>query len=296
MALTSIELTVKNNEFKGYVEITSIPKAEPAENVAYVIVSRKQSGSQYNYKKIYEKEISGFEDLAFYYNDMTTKSGTSYDYFVELTDSNETGYTTYESDIVSNIECWFDGLFVGDENTQYLAPLDCETSTTRNTQSNYVTTLAGKTPYRISNSNLNYTTGQSSAIFMPLDEEMNPVKQYTKEYVEEVVSFLSDGEDKILKTSDGGMWYVSIDPNIQIDFNNHFAGYNRISFDWTEIDEMPSDVSADPIDKRLINKTIVLNGTYYPSQDSADGYNIVTVNVPSVRVSVQGHTLIYQTQ
>lgn len=295
MALTSIEFSVLNNEYKGYVEISSVLISEPSSNISYALLYRRPSNIGADYIKIYEKEISSADDLSFYCKDLNTRSGTSYDYYIELTDGNDVGYTTYEYGDMLGVESWFDGLFVGDESTQYLAPLDCETSTSKNTQLNYVTTLSGRTPYRISNTNLNYITGQSSAIFMPLDQNMDPIKQNTKEYTNQVVDFLSNGESKILKTSDGDIWYVSIDENIQIDFNNYYKGYYRVLFNWAEIDEVPFEISSESTASRLVGKMITENGTYYPSGDNADGYSFVSVNVPSVEVRVQGHTLIYQT-
>jgi len=50
---------------------------------------------------------------------------------------------------------------------------------------------------------------------------------------------LSDGTDKILKTSDGEVWYVSVDPGINITSDDHFIGSNKIEFNWTEIGDVP---------------------------------------------------------
>ncbi|MDV3427467.1 MAG: SGNH/GDSL hydrolase family protein [Bacillota bacterium] len=42
------------------------------------------------------------------------------------------------------------------------------------------------------------------------------------------------------------------------------------------------------VDKTLINKTVTINGTYISSDDSADGYSSVTVNVPSSGITPTG--------
>jgi hypothetical protein len=163
---------------------------------------------------------------------------------------------------------------------------------TRNNQVNYTTTIGARTPYRISNANTNYTTGSSSAIFCPIDMNGNPIKTVTKGYISEVVDFLTDGETKLLKTSDGDMWFVSIDPQIQISFDNYYIGSSQISFDWTEIDDIPYIIDREPGTAVLIEKTIIENGIYNASIDFADGYEKVTVAVPTLVGTVTNHCLV----
>jgi hypothetical protein len=128
---------------------------------------------------------------------------------------------------------------------------------------------------------------------MPFDVNGNPIKVLTKEYVNEIIDFLSDGTNKILKTSDGDAWCVSIDSGIQITFDGHFVGSSKIKFNWTEIDEIPDIIEDNRKEKKLIGKTIISNGTYYASRDLVDGYNEVFVGVPIIaNVTVSGHKLV----
>ena len=293
MALSTIDLNIQNNEIKGYIEIVCAPKQEKSSAIQFLLLFRRVHGKNEEYTKIYEKELNNTGDLSFILMDITTRSGYSYDYYIELTNDNETGYIVYEFGSIEDVQCEFDGLFIGNSEVRYLAPLDCKTSTNRITQVSYVTTLSGRTPYRVSNANTNYTTGQSSALFMPFDVNGNPTKVLTKEYVNEIVDFLSDGTNKILKTSDGDAWCVSIDPEIQITFDEHFVGSSKIAFNWTEIDEIPDIIEDNRKEKRLIGKTIISNGTYYASKDLVDGYNEVVVGVPIIaNVTVSGHKLV----
>lgn len=239
MALSSIIINITNDYAKGYMVISSTKKTTVSENINYVLISRRKHGINNNYEMIYEKAITSPNQLSFTYYDMTTRSGTSYDYYISLADNNTPSRTIIEFGNVNNIECWFDGLFIGNNSKQYLAPLNCSTNTTRNTQANYVTTLSSRTPYRVSNSNVNYTTGQSSALFTPLDANNQPTLQSTKEYIEEVVDFLNDGTEKILKTHDGEMWYVSIDPGVNVSHDDYYTGSSKIDFNWTEIGDVP---------------------------------------------------------
>ena len=239
MAITSINIAIKNNPIKGFIEFDSQKKTGASYRISYILISRKIHGEG-EYDRIYEKEITNVDQLTFYDFDIGVKSGTSYDYYVELTDGNSIGYTVIEFGEILNVGCWFDGLFIGNYEKQYMAPLNCSTSVIRNTQANYVMTLAGRTPYRVSNTSANYTTGQSSGLFMPLDNNKQPVKIDTKEYTREVVDFLVDGTEKVLKTSDGEAWLVSIDPGVEIPSSDYFTGFNIISFNWTEIGDIPA--------------------------------------------------------
>ena len=239
MALSSIGINITNNPFTGMIEITSVKQESASNEIMYILISRRKHDTEDDYERVYEKVIVTLDDLSFSDVDMSGKSGISYDYYVELTDDNTVNYNVIEFGEVNNVECWFDGLFVGNDDKQYIAPLNCNTSYSRNTQSNYVTTLSGRTPYRVSNTNLNYTTGKSSGLFVPLDSYNQPAPTNTKEYIKEVVDFLSDGTEKILKTSDGDAWYVSIDPGINISFDDRYIGSSMIDFSWTEIGDLP---------------------------------------------------------
>jgi hypothetical protein len=239
MALTSIDISITNNNLKGYVEINSTKTGSASSAISYVLISRRKHGLQYDYTRIYEKVINNVNQLTFSDNDLSVKSGETYDYYIELTDGISSGYTTIEFGEIENVACWFDGLFVGNEDGQYFAPLDCDTTTTRVTQASYVMTLAGRTPYRVSNSSANYTTGQSSGLFVPFDEDNTIEIQQTKEYIKEVLDFLTDGTEKILKTSAGEAWYVAIDPDVSVTSDDHYIGSSKIEFNWTETGDIP---------------------------------------------------------
>lgn len=239
MALVSINISIINNNYKGWIEFNSVKKQNASNEIMYVLIFRRKHNTLENYVRVYEKVITNLNQLNFSDMDLSVRSGVSYDYRVELTDGNSTGYTIIEYGNINNVECWFDGLFIGNDKKQYFAPLDCNTSITRNTQAAYVTTLASRTPYRVSNSITNYTTGQSSGLFAPFDINKQIDVQYTKDYIEEVVDFLSNGEEKILKTSDGEAWYVSIDPGISVSSDDHYPGSSKIEFNWTEIGDVP---------------------------------------------------------
>ena len=235
MALYSINVSIKNNPIKGGIEIISIKNEKVESNIDTLTIYKRKHGIENDYYIFDKISITDFDLLNYHCIDISTQYGVFYDYYFTLTN----GQTIIESKEFSNIECWFDGLIIGNEDRQYLAPLNCDTSITKNTQVNYVTTLSGRTPYRVSNASTNYVTGQTSALFTPLDEENQPIAIHTIEYINEVVDFLSDGTEKIIKLSSGGMWYVSIDSAISVPSNENYIGNNMVSFDWTEIGDVP---------------------------------------------------------
>jgi len=239
MALSSISIEIVNNPYKGCIEIKTEQATSELGEIEYLIISRKSDNDSEDIDRILEKKIESLDDLNYIYRDLSSICGVTYTYFVELTDGIEVGYSILESDTFSGIECVFDGIFVGDENKQYMAILNCSTSIVRNTQQNYVTTLLGRTPYKVSNANVNYTTGQSSGLFVRFDEYNKPIAEMSNSYRIEVIDFLTDGNDKILKTSNGDVWLVSIDSNVDLNFDDNYSGYNLISFSWTEIGDVP---------------------------------------------------------
>lgn len=239
MALTSISFTIENNPYTGSVDWNTENQAVSLGDIGFLSLYRRVHGINNTYFKIYEKEITSLNDLTIAESDFTAKSGTVYDYYIELTDTNTATATVLEFLTVNGIESWFDGLFIGNYEKQYMAYLDCSTTTKRSVQSEYVTTLNGRTPYVVSNSNINYTTGSSSGLFSRLDNRNQPIAEMTDSYRDEVVDFLTDGTNKIIKTNTGGMWYVSIDPEVNIENDDRYIGHNIISFNWTEIDDVP---------------------------------------------------------
>ena len=239
MALSSISISIENNPYKGYIDITSNRNVSSLGNIAYIHIFHRQYNVSQSYQKIYEIKVETLDDLDFIIHDYTCVAGLHYQYYIEVADGNQAGYTVLENETISNVECYFEGLYIGNDTSQYMAHLNCSTDIARNTQINYVNTLSGRTPYRVSNNNLNYTTGHSSGLFLQLDENGNIISERNSSYEKEVIDFLTDGTSKIIKTSNGGMWYVSIDQEVDMSDDDKYAGMNLISFSWTEIGDVP---------------------------------------------------------
>jgi hypothetical protein len=241
MAITSAIITVNNNDYMGYVEIESEKNTlSLPSGVSFMTIYRKKYNSTENLKKLFDIPILSVDDLTFSIVDITAKSGIKYQYTFDLGD----GTIPVETENI-NVDSWFNGMFIGDEKTSYMAQMNYKNDYNKNTKVGYVNTLLGRTPYRVSNSALNYAKGSSSGIFCNLDANNHIVPDINQQFAKEVVDFLTNGEDKLLKTSDGGMWYVSIDESVDVAFFDYYDGRYEISFSWTEInDEYVDDVAG----------------------------------------------------
>lgn len=230
-----ISVEAKNNQYRGGIELISTAITDSIENVTSIKISRKEHG-KVGWADVYTIDIENLSDLNFKLFDILTISGKTYSYGFDIMYGNQVIWQESANDV----ECWFDGLFIGNFDVQYIAGTNFETNARRNNQVEYVTTLAGRTPYRVSNAETNYSTGQSSGLFLKVTEDGKKfIPDYYHDYSKEVLDFLTDGTDKILKTNDGEAWLVSIDSGSSSPFNDHYTGMNSIKFSWTEIGDLP---------------------------------------------------------
>lgn len=240
MAISSANIVIENNEYKGGIEIKSTKATNSLGSISYMMIYRSYYNDIDSKVKLYEIALSSANDLTFELLDITSCSNHKYTYYIDLTNNNTSTATILQSATISGIVCEFNGMFIGDYDKQYFAQLDVSTNAVQNTQVNYVTTLSSRTPYRVSNANTNYATGQSSGLFFETDANNRLIVRDNRDYVNEIIAYLMDGNEKILKTSDGDIWYVSIDESASGQFNDRYKGKYEIQFNWTEIGDVPT--------------------------------------------------------
>ena len=234
--LTYINVTVENNQYRGGIEINSVANTENIGDVTSVKIWRKTEGET-SWNELHTIEVSSVDDLNFGLFDILSVSGKKYSYGIDVMADN----TIVESGLFDDIECDFQGLFIGNFDRQYVAGTNFKVDTTRNTSVEYVVTLSGRTPHSVSNANTNYSSGSASGLFLKLsDDKKKFVPDYDHSYSNEVLDFLTDYSYKILKTHDGQIWYVSIDANPSSPFNEHYTGMNQVQFNWTEVGDLPA--------------------------------------------------------
>lgn len=234
--LTYIDVSIENNPYRGGIEITSTAQTSTLGDVDAIKIYKRQVGGGLTWEEAQSIEVSSLDDLNFSLFDLATKSGKTYNYSIDVM----SGTTIIETGLIEGIKCEFDGLFIGNENAQYFAGMNATCNANRKTQVEYVTTLSSKYPYAISNANTNYATGNASGLFLKLrDDKKAFLPDVDHTYSDKVVDFLTDGTYKVLKTSDGQAWYVSIGDTVEVPFHDRFIGMNSISFTWTEIGDLP---------------------------------------------------------
>ena len=233
--LTYLSVETKNNPYRGGIEIESTTSKTSIGNVTSIAINRKRYDKT-GWISIYTIPVTTVDDLKFNLFDITVLSGKSYYYKIDVM----VGNNILESQILDTVDCWFDGLFVGDFNQQFIAGSNFSVDPVRNTQVAYVTTLNSRTPYRISNANTNYSSGSASGLFLKVTADGKKfIPDDDHSYSTSVLDFLTDGEGKVLKTHDGLGWYVSIDESPSSPYNDGYTGMNSIRFNWTEIGDMP---------------------------------------------------------
>ena len=222
------------------VRIASQALADSVGNIDTMSIQRRESGTT-AWQEMKQIAIAAATDFNFTLDDILTLSGRTYDYRVQML----SGSTPVESELYENISFFCNGMFIGNFNQRFIGRADITTDARKNIAVEYVTTLSGKHPFRVSNSELNYATGTTSALFLPLDP--NGKRLTRDDYLvatQKVLEFLCNGEDKILKLADGRGWYISIDNNPRIVSSNYW-GASPIEFSWTEIGEFPNTGLAE---------------------------------------------------
>lgn len=232
--LNYIKASFANSPGNGSIEIKVSPLVDVIENTLSITISRRDTSGG-SWVDVYKKEANTVNDLSFELFDILAVSGAKYHYNVDIYQGN----SFVESQLYENVQCYFEGLFVGNFKEFYVAGSNFKTDYKVNRLVEYVTTLSSKYPYAVSNAAVNYITGTSTGLFLETTSDGKKFDRDTySRMTDKVINFLRNGEDKILKTHDGHVWYVNIDASPQ-QVNSGFWGVNDIQFSWTEIGEVP---------------------------------------------------------
>lgn len=237
--LSSISVDIQNNIAYGCVDIVITPTSNNISVPLTLVVKHKEGNG--TAVSIFEKEYTTASSLNVTLRDILTIPQKEYEYTINVMRSNAIS----ETDTIAAGVCELEGLFVGDFEGQYIAQSNYNTTYKRNRDVAYVTTLSSRTPYRVSNSALNYTNGSSSGLFLELTQDGKRFERdLDSSFTTRVIDFLTDGNDKILKTHDGHIWYVSIDDTVSPEDSGYW-GANNIAFTWTEIGDVPTSGIAE---------------------------------------------------
>ncbi len=181
--------------------------------------------------------ITDADHLNFSFADYFARGrNTEYEYCVTyvLDDGTELPY------IMASTTSRFDGAVISDSAISYHVLLDPKiTNTTRNRESKVVTTLNGKYPYIFWGSESNYDSSNFSGTIIKNDGCDSWDFDGSYRYREDMINWLTNGDAKILKMSDGREWMMAVDGNVDVDNSEHLDKVS-ISFNFTQIGDFDS--------------------------------------------------------
>lgn len=289
-------ITATNMEVQCGIQIQCIATGTAVGNVSSVVLKKRYTGTS-TWKNICTVEIESVDDFSFSYFDPDTRSGFSYDYIAVPVINN-----IEQVGVMTSCTCKFNGIYIADSTSVWVALFNCEYNKIKNTQVSYILTLASRFPKRVSNASTNYYSGSVTGLFLPVDYSCEPLIEQANEYKNAVLDFLCNGRQKLLKTYDGNAWIVSIDSNPKENFSR-FAGASTITFYWTEIGELdyiPYKVDQDKYTQfRLSNGNVYVNGvnnntgvTFTVNDDGTVTFNPIVQNLTVLSINAESAELL----
>lgn len=225
----------------GNVEVTfNLP-------ITNLLVKRQDtSDTSGKWLTLYSQPITQASDMDFTYIDFLNQHGKTYRYALVplLTQQQgdvdveiEGGYTV--SDDVLSV---FDGVFIANSNGSQKLKASTEYGDLETNQDvGVLTTIGGKYPFVVSNSNLNYHSGSVSALIVPSDfyTDGDLDRLDIVERREAIEQFLTDKTAKILKDWNGNIWLITFIDNVEVSFVDDYGmGLGALSAKWVEIGDV----------------------------------------------------------
>jgi hypothetical protein len=198
-----------------------------------LVIKRRRVGT-FKWVTFKEIKVNSPADLNIVYQDSFLPSLHEFEYaLVPILNGN------IEGEYVTNtIKTQFNGVFISDKNTIFkLYNGVVYGGSTGNKASAYIPTIGNKYPTYISNSVINYRTGQVSALLLGYKFEKSRTVDRLDVVTQtnDLIDFLNNGEAKIITDWNGGIELVRVDANPTIAYNSSYGnGVDTVSFGWTE--------------------------------------------------------------
>lgn len=207
-----------------------------AENVSAVVVKRRIAGT-FKWYTIASYPIEVEEDFIFDGIDKFNQSGVTYEYALVPYD-NDNNPGVYG---VMTVDSHFDDIFVvGRERTYKTFFSSGNIDTTRNIPGNYNVPLNARYPIFFHSGLMNYDSGTVDGKYFDIDEYCQLVKDSGYEFKKGLTDFLTDGEPKVLKHSDGRIWLIQVVPS-PTDSGDITYQFRNIVFNWIQVGEHDSN-------------------------------------------------------
>ena len=207
-----------------------------AESVSAVAVKRRIQGT-FKWYTIASYPIETEEDFIFSGIDKFNQSKVTYEYaLVPYDNDNNPGVYGVET-----VDSEFNDIFiVGNESTYKTFHCSGNVDTTRNISGNYNVPLNSRYPVFFHSGLMNYDSGSIDGKFYEMDDYCQIVEDEGYFYKKGLMDFITDGNPKVLKHSDGRIWLMQVIPN-PTDSADVTYEYRNIVFNWIEVGEQDSN-------------------------------------------------------
>lgn len=198
-----------------------------------LVIKRRRIGT-FKWVTLKEIKINSPADLNVVYQDSFLPSLHEFEYaLVPILNGN------IEGEYVTNtINTKFNGVFISDRNTIFkLYNAVAYGMSTGNKASAYIPTIGNKYPTYISNSTIDYRTGQVSSLLLgyKFEKTRNIDRLDVVTQTNDLIDFLNSGEAKVITDWNGNIELVRVDANPTISYNSSYGnGVDTVSFNWTE--------------------------------------------------------------
>ena len=226
--------TILNAGFNGNLYSGNI--SDDLANADFLRIKRRKKNT-YSWITLWEVDPrSDDEGWQFTRYDKTARSLQDYDYAVVPVAGGIEGNLN-----ITPVYSCFDGIYVfegGAEGKSYYTLAEWENPIVHNREATVVTTLGRKLPFTISNGASEFDSGTASGIFAPCDwHSYSLVLDKNAFHRDEVMSFLTNGNVKLLKQGNGRIWLCQITgegPREETWTSAMTSDLAKISFDWAQ--------------------------------------------------------------
>ena len=224
---------VYNDALKAEVvlEITAVDA--PTAAFTRLIVQKQDTDEKWQHA--FEQAGTTADEVAVKLRDIYVANGETYSYKVMYINEENIIVKQEELTVVSQ----FGGLVVADKTATYISVGNWDYAHSRTTSVNYIQPFQRRYPIAIVNGDVSYESGNASGIFAPFDAKGNPTYENLTAYRHKFLRYLSQPGTKLFKTFDGYMWMVSIGSGTK-DTYEKSSETIAVSFDWTEVDDVPT--------------------------------------------------------
>ncbi len=226
--------TVLLAEFEGNTNAGNLDWS--TDNTSAVLIKRRRKNATdgSSWITLYAQQIATDEDFNFTFIDFLNQANVEYEYALVPVFGATEGEYTVES-IWSEMS---EKVFLMEKNSFWNAIVtDAALNSTRNVSKSYHTVLHRRYPTTTTSATVNYDSGTCDAEWYPWDLEHcelifdDPVRY---PYQRRFMDFLTNYNPKILKTFDGRIWLVDVDPSPQDTMHDVYF-LRTVTFGWTEI-------------------------------------------------------------